>query len=74
MRTDAPVNRVTTASELAAMETKPPTKESVPFTIRTKPALAEYLTELAWQQRRSRSELVAEILTDFAERTGGESA
>ena len=40
---------------------------SIPATIRIPPGVHEYLTELAWEQRRSRSDLCAEILTDFVE-------
>lgn len=63
--------RITTADEIAAMETKPPTTETVAITVRPPSELAGYLTELAWSQRRSRSDLVVEILHDFAEQEAG---
>lgn len=42
------------------------------ITVRVPAPLHEYLTEMAWQQRRSRSELCAEILHAFVERSAGD--
>ena len=69
MRTTESVRHVTAGSELAAMDEKPPTPETVSITVRPPAPLAEYLTDLAWSLRQSRSELIVEILADFVERS-----